>query len=197
MGRRKDRVLLILSLLVIGGVVVALEYQVRPVILLFTAGIGVGFIAGGIHMIVTRRARIPVGESDDPPAEQHTGLSAQLWGVLVAMFGGLCLLFTYDMWRRPHDSSEAMAERLANPFYRGLAVTALGAMVGIYGLTRLVANKDAFSEIGLSPTHRWLSGVASVLIGAVFVALGLMMMLSPDSLTALQGGLAGFIKSRL
>jgi magnesium-transporting ATPase (P-type) len=197
MARGRDRLLVLLAALAIGGAYAAVRYRVMAIVLVMLAALGLYGTASGARMIVTRRARVATGGvGASQRAEQHTGLSAQIWGALFVMMGAVILIVTYAMWRYPSGSPE-LHELFAAALRSGVLAVIAGAAIGMYGMTRLVADRTAFAELHLPQAEHYFRGVLFSAIGLVLVTIGFLSFVAPNALSAFGAWIGTLISSHL
>jgi Na+/alanine symporter len=127
--------------------------------------------------------------------EHHAGFTAQLWGILYAMIGIALFCLAYAIWPASNSASD-VAERVSNsPFLTGLVIVVVGAGIAMYGLTRLLAGKEAFVETGLSTTDRYVMGIYACLAGTLILAVGILQTFAPELLSALRHWIGELIKN--
>ncbi|HEX6052645.1 MAG TPA: amidohydrolase family protein, partial [Gemmatimonadaceae bacterium] len=161
-------IILALMVLILGGAA-GIHYRI-PIIV---AGVcvGVALFAGvsGLRMVVTRTAVIATSDSLDATREYHTGLSAQLYGVLflmlsvpLAAFGAEYVkkrnVLTLEDAVRKMTSWPATRMRLPN---RGLIKEGHWADVTIFDLEKL-DDRATYDEPMVFPT-----GIEYVLVNGV------------------------------
>ncbi len=151
--------------------------------------VGLALFAGvsGLRMVVTRTAVIAASDSFDATKAYHTGLSAQLYGVLFLMLSVPLAAFGVAYWLHGGDPPGALVEPLVrSPLVSGLAIVAAGTMIGLYGLTRLVPGNETFTETRVHPVRRRITGVCFVGLGLAIAALGVVRATAPGTLTTLR-----------
>lgn len=134
------------------GAGAGIHYRIPIVTGLVFAGLALFGAVTGVQMIVTRKADVPTSDSIDPHREHHTGLPAQLWGVLLLMFGALFGVFAIGVWLYGVNQPANIIDRIArSPLASGAVIASAGVAIGMYGLTRLLSPNTAFTETGLRP----------------------------------------------
>jgi len=195
MARSKDKLLLLFVALGIGGAFLAVRYEIRWAIALMIAAGGIVLLLSGLRMILTRKARVLTGGSDlHPRAEHHTGFTAQLWGILYVMFSVALFVLAYAMWPHRNGAPDLVGIVSNTPLLSSFVMMVVGAGIGMYGLTRLFARKEAFVETGVRAGERYFMGVYACLAGGLILAIGLLRAFAPGLLSALSHGITEFIK---
>jgi hypothetical protein len=183
----KNRFILFGLLIVILSAGVGLHYRIPLIITATCVGLALFSAVTGLRMIVTRTAVIPTSDSFDAHKEYHTGLAAQFWGILFLMFSVPLSAFGIGYWLYGDNPPVAAINRMiASPLISGLAITASGAGVTLYGLTRLVAGKYTFAETRIGPFERTVMGVYAVTMGLLIAAAGVVRMVAPGVLTRMR-----------
>ncbi|MDF2770732.1 MAG: hypothetical protein K0S86_225 [Geminicoccaceae bacterium] len=175
-----------LTVLILGAVA-GIHYRVPLVV----AGVCVGLalLAGvsGLRMVVTRTAVIATSDGLDANKEYHTGLSAQLYGVLFLMLSVPLAAFGVAYWLHGGDPPGALVEPLVrSPLVSGLAIVAAGTMIALCGLTRLVPGNETFTETRVRPGRRRIAGVCFVGLGLAIATVGVVRATAPGTLTTLR-----------
>jgi hypothetical protein len=196
MARTQDNVLMLLLALAIGGAYLAIRYKNQWMIALMVGAGGIFMLCGGLRMFVTRRARVPTqGSSLNPRLEYHAGFTARLWGILYAMMSVVLFGIAYSMWPARDGSTDVVGLLSRSPFLSGLVMTAVGAGIAMYGLTRVIARKEAFVETGASTAGRYFMGIYACLVGTLIVAIGLLVAFAPGLLSAFGQWIRDILKS--
>jgi hypothetical protein len=165
------------------GLAVALIGNFLSIAFVMHAGffcICLAIIALGIEMLVTGRAVFSTWPGLSwGHYERFSGLTARLWGVLFLIFGGFLglatLIGTEAFW----------SSLLATPRGFGILMLGVGASVMMYGVIRIIAG-TALGDSGLGAMvsnflERFWGGLV-LLIGLGFALLGLVLIVSPDTL---------------
>jgi hypothetical protein len=196
MARTKDKLVMLLVALALGGAYLAIHYEIQPIISLMVGAGGILMLVSGLRMIATRRARVVTqGSEIHPRAEHHTGFTAQLWGILYAMMSIALFGLAYTIWPANNGASDFVEMVSNSPFLTGLVIVVVGAGMAMYGLTRLLARKEAFVETGLSTPDRYFTGIYSSLAGTLILAVGLLQTFAPELLSALRHWMWELIKN--
>ena len=180
----KDKLLIWLIIVGLGIAYLGIKYQNPIMIGLAIGGTGVYGIFSGFQMIVSKRAEVPTGSSTGP-VERHTGLTAQLWGFLYILFGGIAILIALGM-SVPSETSKAWAEAFfARPSGMGWFLTVAGGMLLLLGIIRLISGNTPYAETKLVPFERLLGGTYFLILGLAILGAGLWLIISPSTLKAL------------
>jgi len=172
---------------VLGGIAAGIHYEIPVVIALVLVFLAVFSAVCGIQMIVTRKADIPTSDSFDPHREYHTGLSAQLYGLLFVMFSVPIGAFGILYWMHGGDPpGEIIDSMVKSPLISGVAIVAVGAGLAMYGLTRVLPGKAAFVETKISLFERSLNAIYLCGVGAVLMLAGIVRVAAPGTLTRLR-----------
>lgn len=183
----KERLQLTVFLVGLAVVFVGFHYEVPTIVAATCLGLGLFVILVGLGMVVKRRAEVPVGEDSGErgPREYHSGVTAQLWGLLYVVMGaGLALVGVYATF--PAATSVAAGRLLEGPLARDVVVAGAGALFCVYGLTRLLAPPEAFREVYAWRWQRRASGCATVAVGAALLTLAALLRFAPWVLTAMR-----------
>jgi hypothetical protein len=174
-------------LALIGSAAAGLHYRIPIVIVLVCLGLAMFSAVSGVQMIVTRKAEIPTSDSFDSWKEYHTGLSAQLWGVLFLIFSVPLGAFGVLYGMYGDDPPAELFDRMVrSPLISGLAIIVTGAAIGMYGLTRVLPGKAGFVETKIGPFERTLGAIYLTTVSALVVTAGFIRLLSPGTLTRLR-----------
>jgi len=199
MARRsgKTHPAVFLLALALGAAYLAVRYRVMPVVALLLAAVGAYAAAGGVRMIITRKASVPgsSGSGANAHMEYHTGLSAQIWGVLFVLFGVIIVTLAYGLWR-PNEMTDSIRRVLATPLGSGLGMFGTGAMIAMWAATRFIAGKAAFVETREPVADRYVFGGIYSFIGLALMIVGVVRIAAPDLLTALGRWLGDLVKQR-
>jgi hypothetical protein len=168
---------------------IGIRYRIPAIIALVLCGLAVFAFVTGVQMIVTRRAQIPTGGNRSHRKEYHTGLGAQLWGMMFILMSAFPGAVAFVFWRYGNEPPADLVTRLvASPLISGVVIVATGAGIVMYGLTRLIAGNAPFAETKLRPIERMLGGGYACIVGSLVVVAGLVRGLSPGTLTRLRDG---------
>ena len=183
----KNKLILFGLLIVILGAAAGIHYRIPIVVTAVCVGLALFSAVSGWRMIATRTAVIPTSDSFDAHKEYHTGLAAQLWGVLFLMFSVPLAAFGIGYWLYGDNPPSAITNRLiTSPLISGLAIIAAGVGIVLYGLTRLVAGKYTFVETRTGRVERTLVGVYAVIMGLLVAAAGAVRVAAPGALTRMR-----------
>lgn len=143
----------------------------------------------GLEVIVTRQASFYRRHADQVVgSESYSGCAAQLWGGMFVLFGLGLVLGALAALIRPQQARAVLDQALEQPWGWGILIAGLGVFVAMYGLARLLAG-GAMTVRGVGQAVRHVGyrafGVACLLIGAGLMALGLMLITSPERLSAI------------
>jgi hypothetical protein len=184
MAHTKDRLVLLLLALAIGGAYLAIRYDIQWIISLMIGAGGVFMLFRGLQMIASGKARVPTQGSDlNPRVEHHWGFTARLWGILYAMMALALFGIAYGMWPLLHGDADLIGSISKSPFLSSLLLLVVGAGIAMYGLTRLLAPKEAFVETGASTAGRYFMGAYTCLLGGLILAVGLVRAFAPELLS--------------
>ena len=168
----------------IGIAYVGVHYRIRIVITVMFIGLTLFSFVSGVYMILTRRAEIAASRTH---MEYHSGLSAQLWGVLFLMasvpVGAFAILYSIYGDNPP---AEIVQRMMRSPLISGLCTIAVGVALVFYGLTRVLPGKAAFVETKIGPFERGISAVYSSILGSLVVTAGVVRVLAPGTLTRMR-----------
>lgn len=185
-GMKNKLITLGLLVLILGGAA-GIHYRIPIVVTAVCVGLALFAGVSGLRMVVTRTAVIATNESFDPYKEYHTGLSAQLYGVLFLMLSVPLGAFGVLYWLHGGDPPAALMEAMVrSPLISGLAAAASGTAVALYGLTRLLPGNATFVETRIRPIERRLIGVYSVGVGVLIITMGVIRAAAPGTLTRLR-----------
>lgn len=185
-GMKNRLITLALLVLILGGAV-GIQYRIPVVVAGVCVALALFAGVSGLRMVVTRTAVIALNDSLDTNKEYHTGLSAQLYGVIFLILSVPLGAFGVTYWLHGGHPPAALMERLVrSPLVSGLAVAAAGTMVTLYGLTRLVPGNETFVETSIRPLARRLIGAYVVCVGVLVAAMGVVRATAPGTLTRLR-----------
>ncbi len=174
-------------LLVLAGA--ALLWAGATLSLRFATALGIFCFAGmlggsGLEMIVTRRAEFATQRWGPGPKEVFTGPAAQLYGawfaaiaLLLVALGVSALVFRGGMdtfWKA----------LLARPRARGAALTAVGGLIAMRGIVRVLAGTAAVDYGVPARAGAGLArgaGALVTLVGGAVAAIGVWLVLMPDA----------------
>ena len=183
----KNKLITLGLLVLIGGAAAGIHYRIPLAIVLVCLGLALFSAVVGVQMIVTRRAEIPTSDSFDSYREDHTGLSAQFWGVLFLMFSVPLGAFGVLTWRYGEDPPAEIIQRMvSSPIASGLVIIAVGVGLVLYGLTRVLPGKAGFVETRIGPFERGLSAVYYSIVGGFVALAGCVRALAPGALTRMR-----------
>jgi hypothetical protein len=169
------------------GAAVGIHYRVPIVITLVLLGLAVFSAGAGLQMIIRRQAEIPTSDSTDANREYHTGLSAQLWGILFVMFSVPIGAMGIGYWVYGDSPPAEIVQRLAgSPHVSGLIISTVGLGLVFYGLTRILPGKAGFRETGMGPVQRAMTFVYTSVVGTLVFAAGLVRAVAPGTLTRMR-----------
>ena len=189
----KNKLILFGLLIVILGAAAGIHYRIPIVVTAVCVGLALFSAVSGWRMIATRTAVIPTSDSFDAHKEYHTGLAAQLWGILFLMFSVPLAAFGVGYWLYGDDPPiELISRMIASPLISGLAIIAAGAGIALYGLTRLVAGKYTFAETRTGRVERTVLGVYAVATGLLVAAAGVVRVAAPGALTRMRDTAIGW-----
>jgi len=173
---------------------IGIRYRIPAIIALVLSGLAVVAFVVGVRMIVTRRAEVPTGGGPNPYIEYHTGFGAWLWGVLYILMSVFLGALAAGFWVYGNEPPTDVVRRMvASPFISGAVTATVGAAIGMYGLTRLVAGNAPFVETKLAPIERVLGGVYSCILGPLIVVAGLVRAMAPGTLTRWRDGAIAWV----
>lgn len=149
---------------------------------------GVLALLVGLEVIVTREASFSRRRADHVVgSELYSGCAAQLWGLMFVLFGLGLALGALAALVRPQQAQAILDQALEEPWGWGILIASLGVFVTLYGLARLLAG-GAATVYGFWQRVRYVGyqvqGGVYLLIGVGLVTLGLMLITSPELLTA-------------
>jgi hypothetical protein len=198
MARTKDKLALLLVALALGAAFLAIHYEIEWAIALVIAACGIVMLVSGLGMIVSRKARVPTDGSDlNPRAEYHAGFTAQLWGVLYVMISAALVALAYSIWPSRNGAEDLVRVISESSFLSGFIMINVGAGIAMYGLTRLLARKEAFVETRISTGERYFMGAYACLAGGLVLAIGFLRAFAPELLSALRNAAVEFIKESI
>ena len=185
-GMKNKLITLVLLVAVVGGAA-GIHYRIPMVVASMCVGLALFSGVIGSRMVVTRTAVLATSDSLDANKEYHTGVSAQLYGVLFLMLSVPLGAFGVAYWVHGGDFPEALLERLVrSPLISGLTVVTVGTMITLYGLTRLVPGNETFVETRIRPFERRLVGAYVVGVGVLVAVIGVIRAAAPGMLTRLR-----------
>jgi hypothetical protein len=169
-------------LLAIGGQ----RLQQPSLIMLAVMVFGVLAVVLGAEVFVKRRASFLSRRAGHVTgSEQYSGVAAQIWGIFFVLAGVLCILAAIAGLLMPDRAQAVIEQALETPAGWGMLAVVAGTFLGLYGLTRVLAG-GAATVRGLTERLRdtgyRLFGALCLLVGLGIVALGLMLILSPEML---------------
>jgi hypothetical protein len=191
----KTKLIFLAIVLALAVAWVGVHYQIPLLMGVMLIGLGIFSAVIGIRMIITRKAQVPTGGSP-ARAEIHTGVSAQMWGVLFVIFSAPLAAFGagYVVWG--NSPPAGVIERLIRvPLVSGLAVVVTGVALLLYGLTRVLPGKAAFVETKIGPFERTLTAVGYSFVGTVVILTGIVRAIAPGTLTRLRDAAIAWLLS--
>ena len=185
----KNKLLIVGLMALMAGAAAGLHYRIPIVIVLVCLGLAVFCAVTGVRMIVTRRAVIATSDSLHPHREHHTGLSAQMWGVLFLMIGVPVGAFGVSYWLYgDNPPADLIAGMFRSPIISGVMVIAVGAALALYGLTRVIPGNATFAETGIGRFERVVVGGWACIAGAAIALAGCVRVVAPGLLTRMRDG---------
>jgi len=183
----KNKLIMLSLLVLIGGAAAGMYYRMPAIVAVVCVGLAVFAGLSGLRMIMTRTAVIATSDGLDPNKAYHTGLSAQLYGVIFLMISAPLGAFGVAYWLHGGDPPAVLMDRLIrSPLVSGLTIVAVGAVIVLYGLTRLVPGNETFVETKIRPVERRLVGGSIVCVGVLIAAMGVVRAAAPGTLTRLR-----------
>ena len=183
----KNKLITLSLLVLIGGAAAGIHYRIPSIVAAVCVGLALFAGVSGLRMVVTRTAVIATSDSLDAHKEYHTGVSAQLYGVLFLMISVPLGAFGIAYWLHGGDPPAALMDRmLRSPLISGLAIVATGTIIALYGLTRLVPGNETFVETKIRPFERRLVGGYVVGVGLLIATIGVVRAAAPGTLTRLR-----------
>lgn len=142
----------------------------------------------GLEVIVTREVSFYRYRADHVVgSESYSGCAAQLWGSLFVLFGLGLVLGALAALLEPQQAQAVLDQAFEQPWGWGILIAGLGMLLATYGLTRLLAG-GATTVRGVALAIRHVGyrvfGAVCLLLGAGLMALGLILIISPESLSA-------------
>jgi hypothetical protein len=120
-------------------------------------------------------------------SESYSGCAAQLWGAIFVLFGLGLVLGAVAALIMPEQARALLDQALEQPWGWGGLLVIVGFLAAMYGLARVLAG-GATSVRGVGEAVRHVGyrafGAACLLTGAGLIALGLMLIVSPERLSA-------------
>lgn len=165
---------------------IGIHYRIRAILALVLGGLAVFAFVSGTRMILTRRADIPTGGASNFFMEYHRGLGARLWGVLFILMSTFAGMLAVGLWVYGNEPPAVLERLVASRAVLGTVTVGVGAGIGMYGLTRLVAGNAPFVETKLRPFERVLGGVYACVTGSLLMAVGLVHVFAPGALTRMR-----------
>jgi hypothetical protein len=149
---------------------------------------GVLALLVGLEVIVTQETSFfRLWDDYVVGSEVYSGCAAQLWGLMFVLFGLGLALGALAALVRPQQAQAVLDQALEEPWGWGILIGGLGVFVTLYSLARLLAGGAAtvygFWQRVRHVGYQVLGGVY-LLISAGLVALGLMLISSPEILNA-------------
>jgi hypothetical protein len=180
----KTKLIFVAIVLALAVAWIGVHYQIPLLMGVMLIGLGIFSAVIGIRMIITRKAEVPTSSGYQAYKEIHTGVSAQMWGVLFVIFSApmAALGAGYLLWG--NSPPAGVIERLIRvPLVSGLAIVVTGVALLLYGLTRVLPGKSAFVETKIGPFERTLTAVGYSFVGTIVILAGIVRAIAPGALT--------------
>lgn len=164
---------------------IGIRFSLPPFNFLALILLGITSLLAGIQVVVKKEAFfLPRGErASRRRSELYSGLAAQLWGIIFILFGLGLLLGGAAALFIP-EQAQATVDRLFDSAAGwGILLIVLGVLAGLYGLTRLLSGAAAVSRrmVWRNAGYRLLGGFL-LLLGIALVAVGVLLLTSPETL---------------
>lgn len=178
------------SFVVTGAAVLGAEYLgVRWLYNLAAIAFGLAVIIGGMRVMITGRARgAAVGmdrwHRDTRHTENHSGIRARLIGVLLLLGGSVMIALSAIETATTAGMESFWAQALRSPRSWGAVSAIAGLLMLIAGLMRAKAGtgSEAGSRAGVVEAEFKVRGVVTALAGLALLAVGAVLLVSPDIL---------------
>lgn len=180
---------LVVILFLVSGGLFLLGDQLKSDVLMIAGFLGLGLIAlaGGIEMLIGARAEFMEGGL----RARFRGLPARLWGIVFVVFGSLMVVIAAAAWMSGENVGAFFTRFFtapATPARWGALLLIAGILVSINSVIRVLAG-SGIQEGGwlfrLSEIEIRLSGALYLVIGLSLAAIGVLLILAPESLLVL------------
>ncbi len=143
--------------------------------------VSMGFFAllGGVEAMIIKRVGFETRRWDSTRAEQYTGLTAQVWGVLFIAASVVLFILAGVNWFYAGGIDAFAASFIEKTWGWGILVCGIGVAAMVNGIIARVA-RSADLKKRMRPKEDQWAGVLPLVMGGIFLLVGCLLIFAPQ-----------------